>query len=313
VIGTQVFETLVDPDRHFEIYNGAVVLGNTAGKLNDVGNLIVSRADVASSSVLTPSITLDSSVNNEATQDRLPDTELLNMRANSELRILGNPTTLTTETIGTFELERSNGINGRHYITLDDGGAGITLTSSDLLRANTGSTLLFRGEGLGSGPAGPGVTNLIFTAAPTAGMVGSGSGTGLNILPYALGDTDPTGLGADFVTYGGNGVRLLTSGEYAASITGGANNVALTGSPAALGADAAILALKIQDGTSVDLGGNTLDVQNAGILSVGTGPNSITNGTVTFGSETEGFLHVLTDMTLLLAAKPRVSSMSSPT
>lgn len=300
-IGTQVFETLLQPDQHFEIYNGALTLRGPNGRLDDgldIGNVIIGRADSSSSSLLLPIVTLDSSTDNHTTQDRFPDSELLNMRAGSEFRVIGHPTVLTTETIGVFELERSNTIDGRHIITLDDSGAGVALTSAELLRANTGTTVLFRGEGLGSAAAGAGVTNLIFTSAPAVTTAGSGTGTGVNILPFGVGDLDPAGTGTDFVTYGTDGVRVLGPTDYAASITSGAN-VELATSPAALGGDADLLALKMAGaGIALDLGGNTLDVHNGGILAAGTGTHSITNGMITFGAETEGFLHALQDVTL---------------
>ena len=303
VIGTQVFEMLIAPDRDATVYNGEMSFANVNGALgvagNGIRNLIVGRSDSATSSVFVPTLTLDSSTANHASQDRLPDAELLNMRGGSQLRVIGNDTVLTTETVGTFELERSNTVDGRYIITLDDNGAGVALTSSDLLRANTGSTVLFRGEGLGTAAAGAGVTNLIFTADPTLTTAGSGTGTGVNILPFGIGDLDPTGDGTDFVTYGTNGVRLLSAGEYAAGITSGAN-VELTASPTTLGGSVDALALKLNGAAPVvvDLGGNTLDVQNGAILSTGVDGNSITNGTVTFGSETEGFLHAIRDFTL---------------
>ncbi len=303
VTGTQVFEMLIAPDRDATVYNGEMSFANVNGALgvagNGIRNLIVGRSDTATSSTFVPTLTLDSSTANHSTQDRLPDGELLNMRGGSQLRVIGNASALTTETVGTFELERSNTVDGRHIITLDDNGAGVALTSSDLLRVTTGSSVLFRGEGLGTAAAGAGVTNLIFTTAPTLTTAGSGTGTGVNILPFGIGDLDPTGDGTDFVTYDTNGIRLLSSGEYVASITSGAN-VELTASPATLSGDADALVLKLNGAAPVvvDLGGNTLDVQNGAILSTGVAGNSISNGTVTFGSEPEGSLHAIRDFTL---------------
>ncbi len=95
------------------------------------------------------------------------------------------------------------------------------LESASLVR-QAGGTVLFRGSNLGSTP-GAGAANIKFATAPA--LVG-GSGTNTTdgaILVGAYGDSTSGGDGSTatggLVTYGTDGVRVLTTGEYKSTIT----------------------------------------------------------------------------------------------
>jgi autotransporter-associated beta strand protein len=85
-----------------------------------------------------------------------------------------------------------------------------------------GSTVLFRGTSLGADTIASqtgGTTNIKFNTTPTLlGGGGAAGSTTISIIAGALGDTLATGNGFDstggLVTYGANGVRVLSSSEY---------------------------------------------------------------------------------------------------
>lgn len=299
VTGTQMFATALSGAGNLQVLNGTGGFAGADGSMNlAVGTINIGRNDTATTSEGNlATLLLDSTTGNHSTQNRLDDAEQINIRTSGQFQIIGNGAALTTEDVGPLNLAVSNTGTPHGIITLTDGGAGVALTSDELIRA-TGTSMLVRGDGLGTGAAGVGVTTLSFGTAPTLTTAGSGSGTGLNILPYLVGDISSAGLGADFVTYGVDGLRPLGAGEYAGAITSGAN-VDLSSSPAALGGNADLLALKLSGaGVTVDLGGNTLDIENGAIISAGSGAASLSNGTITFGSEVEGFLHMPSDLNL---------------
>ncbi len=107
---------------------------------------------------------------------------------------------------------------------------------------NSGSTVLFRGTSLGTttiASATGGVANIAFTTGPTlSGGNGTAGNSTISIIAGAFGDTSATGTGfgatGGLVTYdSANGVRLLASSEYKASITDGQtalDNVKITNS-----------------------------------------------------------------------------------
>ena len=103
------------------------------------------------------------------------------------------------------------------------------LVSAGSFVRHAGSTVLFRGTGLGTttiASATSGVTNISFGTAPTLSGVGGGSGTTIGIIAGAFGDTNSTGTGfgatGGLVTYdSANGVRLLAGSEYKSLITDG--------------------------------------------------------------------------------------------
>ncbi|MGC3970068.1 MAG: autotransporter-associated beta strand repeat-containing protein [Pirellulales bacterium] len=95
----------------------------------------------------------------------------------------------------------------------------LTNTTSGLVRdaLTSNATVLFRGQGLGSGSAG--TAKILIDAGIASQLVGGGGADGstsISILPYAIGDATNSGLGDSFVTYGQYGIRPLnTATEYA--------------------------------------------------------------------------------------------------
>jgi autotransporter-associated beta strand protein len=125
---------------------------------------------------------------------------------------------------------------GGDVIAVGLNGASASLTISNLVRSGVG-TVTFSGTNLGNAAAAIGSTNAnivlnnINGAAPSAALVGGGGAAGsttISIIPWAIGDgstnsaattsgTTSTTFGAGtgavsgFVTYGANGVRVLTT------------------------------------------------------------------------------------------------------
>jgi len=307
-VGTQVFETTLPFYANLQILNGVGVLAGANGAAPNISsNINIGRADIDTPKFGTNAVlVLDSSGANHASSDRLNDSMQINLRAAAELALVGNNFSDTAEAVGALVVSAANEIRPHVVVTVDAGtGAGAQLTSSALNRTLGGGTILFRGDNLGQGTIGPGTSLITFTTVPTLSSTGALGSPQAGILPYALGDNSPSGDGTDFVTYGANGIRLLTAAEYTNAFGGGAN-VELTSSPSALSGNTADLALKISGGTPVDidLGGNTLTLSAGAILSGGTGPltNTIRNGTLTFGNNDatgyDGILHVQQDLDL---------------
>ncbi|MGB8166328.1 MAG: autotransporter-associated beta strand repeat-containing protein [Chthoniobacteraceae bacterium] len=191
------------------------------------------------------------------------------------LRMVGGEFRLIGNASGTSE--RINQLNvATGTITL--AGGGTTLTSGLLNRTEATSGGLIRGTNLGATP-GATSTNWFVTDLGSGGVQlgGAGGAKGtpfVNILPGFIGDSSATGIGTDLVTYGADvGFRLLTAGEYTATIPSGnfdlnrAPNVALTGE-AAVNQTTAITALKL--GAGANLGGTgTLLLGQSTVLATG--------------------------------------------
>ncbi|MCC6354284.1 MAG: autotransporter-associated beta strand repeat-containing protein [Verrucomicrobiae bacterium] len=299
-VGTQIFETTLPFYNNIQILNGVGVLRGTNGAAPFLTNVInVGRAEADTPRPGTNAVlVLDSSLGNHVTQDRLPDAEGVFLRSGAELKLVGNDSADTTETISNLAVSVQNEARPHVIVTVDAGtGAGAQLSSFSLNRVLSGGTILFRGDNLGQGPIGPGTSLVTFTQAPTLSDSGTLGTPQAGIIPYALGDTDPNGKGAGFVTYDANGIRLLDASEQTDAFGSGAN-VWLTNSPTALVGGETELSLKL-DGTdiTVDLGGNPLALSAGAILSMGPGTNSITNGRIIFGTNNatgyEGVIHAL--------------------
>lgn len=110
-----------------------------------------------------------------------------------------------------------------------------TLTADSLVRQNNG-VVLFRGTNLGANAPGTlNTSNITFTTAPSAQLVGGGGAAGsknISILPWAIGGTTAAAAGDTFVTYDAvNGIRPLDIvTEFANTIADGVvsdNNVRL--------------------------------------------------------------------------------------
>lgn len=104
-----------------------------------------------------------------------------------------------------------------------------TLVQAGSFTRQAGSTILFRGAGLGANPIGTGTnsTNVQFLAAPLLfGASGGAGSTTQSILAGAFGDISATGSG--FGTTGGlvtydelSGIRVLDASEYTSAIADG--------------------------------------------------------------------------------------------
>ena len=172
--------------------------------------------------------------------------------------------------------------------------------------ANTGGTALFRGSSLGGQEVGigSGTSNIIFQTAPgISGGGGALASTTTSILPWAVGDANPTtGTGTDFVTYGANGVQLLTTYADQPTLNGanGLVNFKLTG-PASLTSNAAINSLILTTGSSVE-GANNLSVQSGAILATDNSDiGGTTPGSLNFGNS-QGIITVDATKTLTIGS-----------
>lgn len=155
--------------------------------------------------------------------NRLSDTAPIRLQGGGELRLHDGTATGVNklETVGNVELA------GQGIISFDYGSAELRLNIASLQRPERG-TLLVRGVATVTGAFG-----LLFSTTAPA-VVGGGAATGptTSIVPYAIGDSSPSGAGFSFVTYrAATGFRVLsTFSDYAASITAGATqNVRLVG------------------------------------------------------------------------------------
>jgi len=298
--GTQVMAGEVTFQDQINVFSGVLSFADANGSANQaVGTILAGRSDASTvRDVANPLATLrlDSTVANHTTQNRLHDDEEILLRSTGHLEIIGNATALTTENIGSINVQESNSVDSHAIVTLRDSGAGVTLTSNSLLRS-AGSTLLVRGNGLGSGPAGAGVTNLIFdvTAPTITGVLGTPT---VGIIPGVFGDGSVTGVGSDFVTYDVNGVRLLTAAEYVSSFAGAGQNVKLVADQT-LAANTGDLSLILAGAdVTLNLGGNNLSLASGGIMATGSGSAIITNGAIDFGASAESFIYNVQNLTL---------------
>ncbi len=210
--------------------------------------------------------------------------------------------TNSSETVSTLAF----GLGGS-AINITPATSGTTTVTATAITRAVGATAVITGTGLG-GTAGNNVANLVDTNAFPAGFIVGGLGgagtTTISIAPSILGDTTVGGSGTGFVTWaqGGTGVRLLTGGEYAASLAAGATtNVMLASGAAALGGNITVNSLTLNSGAAVTgTAGQALTVTSGGILA--TANSSINVGNLYFGAgaagTVEGIVHVLSGATL---------------
>lgn len=230
------------------------------------------------------------------------------------LSILGNSGVATNENFGTLTLNYGAGV-----ITLNPDAANPLSVTHGAVTRNVGSTLLVRGTNLGDPPA-----------AGTATIAGSGTGyafigqlggdtqTFKSILPYAIGDTTTTGLGAGFLTatsaQGGPNsgtfrLRLLSPSEQVttllAPLVNTADNVSLSTVVNMAGnyfAGNPFLAnsLQLNSGGQVEMTGmRTLTLDSGGILAF-SGNLGITNSSALLSTSAnrELIVHALGNLTI---------------
>ncbi len=169
---------------------------------------------------------------------------------------------------GTVKLRGISGVNANEIIgalrgagmsTVDirpGGTLNFASPSGALQRLGRGTFLFFSDNAnMGTAAATPTIPNVLFANLPGSELVGGGGGAGtttISILPYAAGGISLGDPGRSFVTYGANGIRVLTTAEYNADLVaaGAAENVRV--------ANAAL--------TTTTLGGGTDKTANSLVL-----------------------------------------------
>lgn len=156
------------------------------------------------------------------------------------LFLTSTSTATYSETMDVLSLE-----GGHSAITLTPGTTAMAqMTFASLARGADRGTLFVRGTSIGDAPASN-KANLFFTATPP--LAGGGTGAGFDgtpdvaIIPFVIADRAVGGAGGSagigsngFVTYSAvNGIRVIGTGEYAASlaaVAGTTNNVRVAAS-----------------------------------------------------------------------------------
>ncbi|MBS0660945.1 MAG: autotransporter-associated beta strand repeat-containing protein [Verrucomicrobia bacterium] len=218
--------------------------------------------------------------------NRVSDTQQIYSN-NSQFVFSSNPNVASTELIDSF---RGAGFS---TITLTTGGTlSFTSATAGLSRIDRG-TFLFRAgnANLGSAAATPAIGNLRFGNQALLGLLGGGGAPGstdLSILPYAIGGVSAFDAGSTLVTYGANGVRPLTTAEFAATLGGATNNVRLTASTT-LALDTTANALVLA-ASSLRLGSTALETLTltSGVLLNASGLTSVYETPNTYGGFASG-------------------------
>ncbi|MGA2255789.1 MAG: C1 family peptidase, partial [Thermoguttaceae bacterium] len=169
------------------------------------------------------------------------------------------------------------------------------------LHRSVGAAALVRGTALGSAASGA-VGQIFFSTAPQ--LSNAGTWAQIGILPYFYGDNNPTGSGTDLVTYDSDGLRLLAPGEYSGTVAAG-TNVKLTGSAEVSGSTSILALVLANNGTAPQLtidDSAALTLASGALLSTGSGGNSISGGSISFGNNaatgSEGIIHAAADLTI---------------
>lgn len=193
------------------VLTGNVSINRSSLELRSLARLAAPSVDVSLSTL---------SLNNTGTDnaDRIPDASPVSMRA-SNLFIGAPPTAPNVETLGAVSWSGPSNFAATGPVTL-------TLAS---LQRNGRGLLLAEGATLGTtGATGEQILapNL---AADLVGGGGAAGSTTISILPYVLASPhthtgDNVGF-YSFATYGANGIRPLTAGEFSASFGSTTSNV----------------------------------------------------------------------------------------
>jgi autotransporter-associated beta strand protein len=238
--------------------------------------------------------------------DRISDTAPIRLR-NGNL-VLNGPAALSTATNSnnytpsdlTEKIGDVTGAGGNYITVTPVTAAGVksTFELKSLSRSERG-TFGFRGPALGDGSTAVRGRVILDTALPSTDFVGGGGAGGsknISILPYAVGGASSTDSGSGFVTYGGDGFRLLTSAEYDLNPVDGSgnllpgdptNNVNVNTNTMAAPNDVTMNALLLGAGASADgsiSGAGKLTITSGAVVSSGThGIQTVANN-MDFGS-----------------------------
>ncbi len=255
---------------------GDLRIGGASGALTGTSGITLSGVGTR--------FTIDNSA--AVSSSRVRDVATVSLGVGTDFRLVGGAGGSVNETIGAMGL--SDGHMTISLTAVPTTGAALTFAS---INRPYGQTLLTRGSNLGQGTVGTaGVANLLFTDATgiTTNYFKGGTGTPLTtqkVITFMVGDTSPTGMGSDLVTYDANGVRALSlaAGEYTTTITDGQtqlDNVRVT-SPVSLANSSTINALLVGTGGGVTIAsGKTLTINSGVITPVGDNV-SISGGTIT--------------------------------
>jgi|GEM_PF-4234610 len=191
------------------------------------------------------------------------------------LAFTGNAGAASSETIGT--------LTGAGFATVSataGPGQSAQLTAASLARTERG-VFYFRGTALGqNAPGSANTASVLFTATPAGDLIGGAGAPGSTtqkILPYAVGKATASGNADTFVTYDGNGVRALTTAEFASAITDGTvsqDNARLASGTTTLTTGATLNSLVLAGGT----------VGGAGALTLTSGAVLVASGTPTIAA-----------------------------
>jgi autotransporter-associated beta strand protein len=192
-------------------------------------------------------------------------------------------------------------LNSNYSILTVIAQSNVAALSAPSLGRSAGATALVRGTNLGSGSSGA-VGQIRFNTPPA--LSNSGAGDQIGIVPYLIGDNNINGSGSDLVTYNTNGLRTLAGNEYASSLLAD-RNIRLSGGPTSANS-LVIRSLVLENsGTPSQVtvnSGGILTISSGAILSIGSVPNSVSGGSITFGNNAatryEGIVHVVQDMTI---------------
>lgn len=233
--------------------------------------------------------------------DNTVDNNLHRISSSVIVTLQGGELALNGHSAGTIESVYNLLLDSGNSILTVAADTNVSTMIAPRLGRNLGATALVQGTNLGSGNSGP-IGQIRFTTAPTLSNDGSGDQRG--IIPYLIGNNNINGPGSDLVTYGNNGLRPLTSDEYASSILAN-RNVRISGGQTATGAVNIRSLVLNGDGAPVQVtinNGNTLTVTSGAILSTGSFANTLSGGSITFGNNSatgyEGIVHVVEDMTI---------------
>lgn len=171
----------------------------------------------------------------------------------------------------------------RSSLTLTPGaGDEVSLSLASLAREDHAVGLV-RGAALGAATGTADSSRVTFVAEPT---LVSG------ILPWLIGDASSTGTGTALVTYStGQGLRLLSAGDYSSSVASGGHFLKSTAGALSVNASSVVASWTGSSTGTTTLGsGVTLAVQSGAMLFSSTG--GITGGTLDLASSQEGIIHL---------------------
>lgn len=233
----------------------------------NAGTIVIGDSGSAVSTTVTVNLggTLTLDNRSTAVASRLGDALALTMNGGN-FNFVGNGSGASSETVGALTLSA-----GHNLVTVDPGSGGSTVLTFASLSRTSGSTVLFRGNGLGRNPD-VNISNIIFTSAPTlTGAGGAANSSTISVIKGAFGDTTITGAGTDMVTYNvgnANGIRLLNSigfsGEYAGDLQTANANVKLTADRVAVATNTNSLILNGYNITN-PVGATTLPISSASL------------------------------------------------